>query len=146
MTVPASDPILALPIIGEPLADEARWRYPAPGFAGGHGYARLRVWAARGARGDGVLAVVTELGQGVSITNAIADIWQALKMAYQEDLWLIEHWPASQAPESGEHLDAVIVDRQQPLWARVWPASPSHPSHSQLAAWMAVNGAQVLGG
>jgi hypothetical protein len=146
MTARPGDPILDLPELGDLVADDRHWRCPSRDCAGRRGYARLRAWRARGMGGQGIVAVATELGEGVSVTNAIADIWEVLKAAYPAELWLLEHWPASQAPDTGEHLDAVVVEGRRPRWARVWPTPPENRHHRHLEAWIAVNGAEILEG
>lgn len=132
------------PPLGPLQVDDPAWRYPSPDCAGRSGVARLRVWVA-GAGHAGYVAVVTELGIGVSITNAIADIAGVLTAEFGSPLALIEHWPAAQAPETGEHLDLVDVDGRTPRWGRLWPTSPRHPDHQAHNAWMAAHAAIVLG-
>lgn len=60
----------------------------------------LRVWSA-GPGHDGYVAVVTEPGIGVSVTNAIADIAAVLAAQLSAPVALIEHWPVDQAPAPG---------------------------------------------
>lgn len=139
-------PQLVLKIYTEP-----RWTYPQqyqrqPGVAG------LDVWTATSPRGRCLVAVVTELGDGVSVTNGAADIWSALHLEfaaelaglYSGGLYLIEHWPADQCDGDAEHLDLVHVTGRHAEWARLWPTPDTNPGHAALDAWMAVNGAAVL--
>jgi hypothetical protein len=132
-----ADHLLSLPPLGGLIEDTQQWWYPSHGR---EGIARLRVWTA----GSGYLAVVTELGIGVNITNAISDIWQILDEDYGGPLILIEHWPAGQAGGVGEHLDLVRARDDPPDWCRLWPAPPSDPWHAAAEAWMAASGHVIL--
>lgn len=132
--------LLDLPPLGGLIDDVAQWWYPSRDCAGREGIARLRVWTA----GAGHLAVVTELGTGVSITNAISDIWKILAEDYAGPLILVEHWPASQAGDTGEHLDLVQARDRRPDWQRLWPTAPANPCHAAAEAWMAASGHVIL--
>jgi hypothetical protein len=128
-----ADLLLSLPPLGGLIEDARQWWYPSRGR---EGIARLRVWTA----GSGFLAVVTELGIGVNITNAISDIWQILDEDYGGPLILAEHWPAAQAGSTGEHLDLVQARDDPPAWCRLWPS----PCHAAAEAWMAASGHIIL--
>ena len=132
-----ADLLLSLPPLGGLIEDARQWWYPSRGR---EGIARLRVWTA----GSGFLAVVTELGIGVNITNAISDIWQILDEDYGGPLILAEHWPAAQAGSTGEHLDLVQARDDPPAWCRLWPTPPSSPCHAAAEAWMAASGHIIL--
>jgi len=136
----SADLLLNLPPLGGLIEDARQWWYPSRDCAGGEGLARLRVWTA----GDGHLAAVTELGIGVSITNAISDIWQLLDEDYPGPLILVEHWPASQAGNTGEHLDLVQARDRRPDWQRLWPTAAANPCHAAAEAWMAASGHVIL--
>jgi hypothetical protein len=64
-----------LPPLGELVADEPFWRYPA-GSAGREGVAHLRVWATT-TEPAGHLAVVTETGGGALVTESAGQIRSA---------------------------------------------------------------------
>ena len=130
----------APPALGAQLVDDACWRYPSRDCPGGTGIAWLRVWSA----GDGHLAVVTELGRGVSITKAIADIWQSLASRFPGPLIVIDTGQATEAPESEEHLDLVHVRDRTPQWQRLWPTPPASPNHVGFDAWMAAHQRTIL--
>lgn len=135
----SADLLLDLPPLGGLIEDTQQWWYLSRGR---EGIARLRVWTA----GSGYLAVVTQLGTGVNITNAISDIWQILDEDYGGPLILIEHWPASQASDAGEHLDLVQARDDRPDWCRLWPTPSSSPWHAAAEAWMAASGHVILAG
>ncbi len=141
-----------LPIPGELVADHQQWRYPSQCIAG-YGIARLRVWDSQQAMTSATipqwLAIVTETGQGASITNSAESIQQELTTLYGVGVILLEHWPADQ-DGTEEHLDQVAVagpwdSWPQPVrWRRVWPTPPSNPDHHGLQAWMDVYGHDLL--
>jgi hypothetical protein len=128
-----------LPALGELITDEPRWRYPGE-YGSGYGTARLRVWETS----DGHLAVVTETGDGISVTNAARAIWRVLAGRFPGALTVIEQWPAGQSPETGEHYDLMQAPPgTAPGWSRLWPAHPEHPQAAVYVAWMARWGAQI---
>jgi hypothetical protein len=130
----------ALPALGDLIAGEPQWRYPGGSCAGEYGVARLRVWETP----EGHLAVVTETGEGVSVTNAAASIWPALAVRFPGALTVIEHWPASQSPGTGEHYDLMWAPpRTAPAWSRLWPLPPGHPQAVAYGAWMDRWGPQI---
>lgn len=133
-----------LPTLGELLVDEPRWRYPTTGIGGGMGEARLRVWQTADHEHH-LVAVVTELGVGLSITNGIEHIWAALTLLFPgRPLILLEHWPADQSGESGDHIDQADIVAGAPVWRRVWPTPSDNPDHLTNRAWIAHNGHVVL--
>src|SRR6266436_55986 len=87
-----------LPPLGELIADEPFWRYPA-GMAR-EGVAHLRVWLTAGAEAD-YLAVVTETGLAGSVTEAAGHIWADLVRRFGPSVVLLEH---NLAPEFSEGL------------------------------------------
>lgn len=133
------------PALGSLLVDDPQWRYPARDCAGGSGVARLRVWAAARPHA-GHVVVVTELGIGVSVTNAIADIAAAVSAQFTGPIYLVEHWPAAQGACGEEHLDLAAVHGRNPEWVRLWPTAAAHPHHAAANAWMADHGPTVLDG
>jgi hypothetical protein len=82
----------------------------------------LRVRAAAAAA-PGYLAVVTETGGLISVTESAGRIGAGLARRYGPSLVLLEH-PA--APESGEGLETLDLVRigadRSPRWSRLWPA------------------------
>jgi hypothetical protein len=143
-SIPEEFPVTSfpcLPPIGELELDDPFWRYPSGAVEGG---ARLRVWAASG--GTGHLAVVTELGLGVSIADSIEDIWNALRARWHGDLTLLEHYPAAESfPGDGDHLYQVgIGPGREPAWRRVWPVPASSPGRDWLAGWMNRHGHRIM--
>jgi hypothetical protein len=91
-----------LPPLGELLVDDPLWQYPAWGLAR-EGAGHVRVWAAAAACA-GYLAVVTETGGIISVTESAGRIWAGLARRYGPSLVLLEHHPA---PESGEGMETL---------------------------------------
>lgn len=66
----------------------------------------------------GHMSIVTEIGEGKSITNAAEDIVRSLTAAYP-DTTVIEHWPACTGVPAEEHYDEVELDGDGELhWQR----------------------------
>jgi len=65
-----------LPPLGELLVDDSFWQYPAWGLAR-EGTGHLRVWATATAS-PGYLAVVSETGGIISVTESAGRIWADL--------------------------------------------------------------------
>ncbi|MGW1976709.1 hypothetical protein [Streptomyces sp. NPDC001889] len=123
-----------------PVTDEPAWRYPSS-CAGGGGSARLRVWRTGG---GGRLAVVTELGAGVSVTNAAEEITAALTARFPGPLTVFEHWRAGDGA-AHDRLDQVHAPAgARPRWRPVWPLAPAHPDHAAHREWMRTAGAVLL--
>ncbi|MFG1977066.1 hypothetical protein ACGFJC_47705 [Nonomuraea fuscirosea] len=105
-----------------------------------HGHAHLTLWSALHA-GDvrGLLAVVTETGHGLSITNGMNHIWTKVShYAGGRPVTLIEHWPANLGADQAEHLDEAWVEPGgRPAWRRIWPTGPNNPDHDLLSVWAA---------
>src|SRR6476620_818981 len=100
---PAAD----LPPLGELLAADPFWRYPARGLAReGAGHLRVRAPAAASA---GYLAVVTETGGLISVTESAGRIRAGLARRYGPSLVLLEHDPAPGSGAGMEALDLVRV-------------------------------------
>jgi hypothetical protein len=132
-----------LPVPGRLLIDEPRWIYPSA-CAAGRGTAQLHVWEA--ANSAGYLAIVTETSEGATITNSAEPIWASLRRVLRDgQITVLEHWPASQAGGSGEHLDQVTVSARGVHWRRIWPTGPENPGHSTFEAWMIAYGQDLLG-
>lgn len=130
-----------LPALERLVRDDPFWRYPSHAGCGA-GVAHLREWVTAG---GGRLFMVTELGMGASITNSIEDIHQELTRGLLVPVMMLEHWPAEQSPDGGEHLDLVMLDDQgPPQWRRVWPTPPRHPQHLEFEAWMCRYGYAAL--
>jgi hypothetical protein len=110
-----------LPPLGELLVDDPFWQYPAWGLAR-EGAGHLRVWATATAS-PGYLAVVTETGGIVSVTESAGRIRAGLARRYGPCLALLEHQPAPASGEGLEALDLVRIGADgSPRWSRVWPA------------------------
>lgn len=88
-----------LPPLGELLVDDPFWQYPARGLAR-DGAGHLRAWATATACA-GYLAVVTETGGIISVTESAGRIWAGLARRYGPCLVLLEHHLVS---ESGEGM------------------------------------------
>lgn len=135
-----SDPFLPqrtslpfLPIPGELLVDDPLWTFQ-PEKGGPRGHARLRVW--RGLH-TGHLAVVTPVGDGMSVTTAAAYIWKTLYGMYGPALALAELWPASEGFDGELHLDLVQVapGSQRAAWLRLHPVGEEHPLFNFASLW-----------
>jgi hypothetical protein len=133
-----------LPPLGELLVDDPFWQYPAWGLAR-EGVGHLRVWAAAAAFA-GYLAVVTETGGIVSVTESAGRIRVGLARRYGPCLVLLEHHPAPESGEGVETLDLVRVGADgSSHWSRVWPTPEENPRHAGLEVWMAGYGHQIVG-
>lgn len=132
-----------LPPLGDLVADDPFWRYPARGLAL-EGIAHLRVWLTAGPE-PGHLAVVTETGLTASVTESAGLIWAVLAERYGPALVLLEHYLAPQLSEGMETLDLVRVGVDgSPHWSRVWPTPEENPRHAGLELWMAAHGHRVV--
>ena len=132
-----------LPPLGNLVADDPFWRYPASGL-GREGLAHLRVWLTA-APDPGHLAVVTETGRTASVTESAGPIWAVLVDRYGPGLVLLEHYRAPEPGEGMETLDLVRVGADgSPRWSRVWPTPAEHPRHAGLELWMAAHGYRVV--
>ena len=131
-----------LPPLGELVADEPFWRYPA-GTAGREGVAHLRVWTTT-AGPPGYLAVVTETGRGALVTESVGQIRAEPARRYGPSLMLLEHYFAPENEECEESLDLVRIGADgSPHWSRVWPTPQDNPCHGGLELWMAAYGYQI---
>ncbi|MFD9948808.1 hypothetical protein ACFWYW_46845 [Nonomuraea sp. NPDC059023] len=124
------------------------WTYPTPGRPAPTAHAHLTVWRALHARGrEGYLAVVTETGTGLSITNGIEHIWAQLHRAYPGNpVTLLEHYPADLGMISEEHFDEAWIpdERGEPRWRRIWPTASANDNHDLLGAWWDEHGPRLL--
>ncbi len=131
-----------LPPLGELVADDPFWQYPA-GVAR-EGAAHLRVWVTA-TDPPGHLAVVTETGRAASVTESAGRIWVALARRYGASLVLLEHHLAPEPGEGTETLDLVRAGADGSLhWTRVWPTPKDNPRHAGLELWMAAYGRQIV--
>ncbi len=131
----------SLPPLGDLIADEPFWRYPADARAG---VAHLRVWLTADPE-PGHLAVVTETSTASGITESTEHIWAALARRYGPSLVLLEHHPAPETGEGGETLDLVRVGADgSPHWTHAWPTPEENPRHAGLELWMAVYGHRIV--
>jgi hypothetical protein len=127
-----------LPQPRELIVDEPFWQYQ-PLYVTSGGAAHLRIWSTR-ANHKQLLAMVTELGLGPSITNSIENIWQVLAGQYPDtEIVLLEHYPAAESLGE-EHLDQVVVDQHAPDWRRIWPCAPANPNVESFSQWMTAFG------
>ncbi|MER6125341.1 hypothetical protein ABT173_22425 [Streptomyces sp. NPDC001795] len=143
LSVPADNPFLPLPRVPDPHrleVDEPAWTYPSS-CAGGGGIALLRVW--RTADG-GYLAILTENGIGVSITNAAEEIGAKLAANFPGPLVVLEHYRAGDGADH-ERLDQVLVlPGRSAQWRAVWPVPPANPDYAVLRDWMRDYGTALL--
>jgi len=96
------------------IRDDPAWSYLAPT---GPATRRLRVWRTEPGR---LVAVVTERGAGMSITNAAETIAAQLAGEHPDDvLEVIEHYPAGIGADEAEHFDSVCFDGRRPRWRRI---------------------------
>lgn len=111
-----------------------RRHYPAwPGSPGG--WAHVRVWETPA----GHLAVVTGLGEGVSVADAGEFIHRELAAGYPGELVLIEHCPPS--PGRDYHTwDQVTVTGGTVHWRAVWPVPDTNPDYDHLRKWVTAYG------
>lgn len=109
------------------IRDDPAWTYLAPT---GLCQRRLRVWHLTEAHpGDRrgprhLVAVITEAGPGMTITNAAEMVAKALRDAYPDDhIETYEHWPADTGADPTEHYDLVeVTPGRRPDWYRTDPA------------------------
>jgi hypothetical protein len=100
--------------VSELIRDDPAWWYVAQ-FNGLRAVRRLRVWRVGPGR---LVAVLTERGDGPSITNAVGDIQRRLIGEYPDDVVdVVEHYPPEGGGCRGEHFDLV-------LWPRFLTAPP----------------------
>ena len=133
----------SLPPLGELIADEPFWQYPAS-LTAGAGVAHLRVWLTAGPE-PGHLAVVTETSTAGTVTESAGPIWAGLTRRYGPSVVLLEHHLAPEDAEGAETLDLIRVGADgSPHWLRVWPTQQDNPRHPGLESWMAVHGYQVV--
>lgn len=136
----AFPPLPHIPDPHTPLVDDPAFTFPAS-CAGGGGMAGLRVW--RTADG-GHLALVTEKGLGVSITNAAEEITAALNARFRGSLVILEHWLPGDGADH-DRLDQVLVPPgRAPRWRPVWPVPPANPDHAAHREWMRTCGRTLL--
>lgn len=104
----------------ELIRDDPQWWFRGLGFQ--VVVRRLRVWRVGPGR---LVAVVTERGDGTSITNAAENVAAQLRLEYPDgELEVVEHWPARVSVDEGEHFDRVEVEAGagvwgEPRWTRI---------------------------
>jgi hypothetical protein len=131
-----------LPPIGELVADDPFWHYPA-GVAR-EDAAHLRVWVTA-TDPQRHVAVVTETGLAASVTESAGRIRAVLAGRYGPGLVLLEHHPAPELGEGVETLDLVRIGADGiPHWTRIWPTAEDNPRHAGLELWMAEHGHQIV--
>ena len=77
---------------------------------------RLRVWETTS--GD-LLAVISETGDGVPVTDVAADAYAAVRSLY-DGARVFEHYPRSR--DEPETLDEIRVSDGRTTWTRVAPS------------------------
>jgi len=129
-----------LPPLGELVADDPFWQYPA-GVAR-EGVAHLRVTATDPPR---QVAAVTETGHAGTVTESAVHIRAVLADRYGPGLVLLEHHLGRELGEGVETLDLVRIGADgEPHWARVWPTPEDNPRHAGLELWMAASGHRIV--
>ncbi|TLQ39194.1 hypothetical protein [Streptomyces marianii] len=133
----------ALPHVPDPhqlLVDDPAFTFSSS-CGGRGGLAGLRAWQTADA---GCLAIVTERGLGVSITNAAEEITAALTARLPGPLVVLEHWLPGDGADH-HRLDQVLAaaDRR-PQWRRIWPTPPTNPHHASCETWMNTCGHALL--
>jgi len=132
-----------LPQLGDLVADEPFWRYPAGGLDREE-VAHLRVWLTTGPE-PGYLAVVTETGLAASVTESAGQIRAELARRYGPAVVLLEHHLAPGLDQGAQILDLVRFGADgSPHWSRIWPTPQEHPRHAGLELWMAARGYQIV--
>lgn len=122
------------------VEDDAAWTY-ASACVGSGGIALLRVWRTTD---GGHLAIVTENGIGVSVTNSAEEIGAALTACFPGPLVVLEHYRAGDGTNY-ERLDQVLTGPgRETRWRPVWPIPPSHPDFERHRAWMRECGSTLL--
>ncbi|MEO3976984.1 hypothetical protein [Streptomyces sp. CAU 1734] len=128
----------SLPIVPDPhhlVVDDPAWTYTSA-CAGGGGIALLRVWRTAG---DGRLAIVTENGIAVSITNAAEEISAALAVQHSGHpgpLVVLEHYRAGDGAPHDRLDQVLVVPGHAPRWRPVWPTGPANPRFAINRTWM----------
>ena len=128
-----------LPPLGELLVDDPFWRYPVWGLAR-EGARHLRVWAAAAAA-PGYLAVVTETGGIISVTESAGRIRVGLARRYGPSLVLLEHHPAPESCEGVETLDLVRIGADEDVASEIGQPAGLAPENAALAFEYAYRGA-----
>ncbi|MFJ3182599.1 hypothetical protein ACIPJN_29995 [Streptomyces sp. NPDC086796] len=138
-----NDDFPPLPIVPDPhhlVTDDPAWTYTSA-CAGGGGIALLRVWRTAG---DGHLAIVTENGIAVSITNAAEEISAALADRYPGPLVILEHYRAGDGAPHDRLDQVLVVPGRAPRWRPVWPTGPANPNFAINRTWMSELGSVLL--
>ncbi|GAA4209038.1 hypothetical protein GCM10022252_74960 [Streptosporangium oxazolinicum] len=132
-----------LPVAIKLITEQRNWTYNTPGAARPTATAHLAVWAPTHPFGH--LAVVADTHTGLTITNGIEHIWNALTPRYSTHLTLMEYWAPGTGADPAEHLDEAWIRNGQPHWHRIWPTPPSNPHHAELEQWIhGTTGIEVL--
>ena len=131
-----------LPPLGEQIADEPFWRYPAG--AGREGVAHLRVWLTTGPE-PGHLAVVTQTGPAAHGNRVRRTHLGRARPQVRALARPARASPGTRDREGTETLDLVRVGADgSPHWPRVWPTPEHNPRHPGLELWMATDGYQIV--
>ena len=120
------------------IRDDDQWEYTWLTGNGLHARRRLRLYTTGPGRH---VAVITERGDGPSITNAVRDIQAKLAREYPDHVVdVVEHYPAQPGmvgPAYAEHFDLVTdpwTDEQH--WRRLPP--------EELTAWIGADPSETV--
>ena len=131
-----------LPPLGELVADDPFWRYPAWGLGG----------KASGTCASGRLRPLLRATWPLSPRPA-SDLRHRVRRAHlgragpqvRALLVLLEHYLAPELGEGTETLNLVRFGADgSPHWSRVWPTPEDNPRHAGLELWMTAYGHQIV--
>lgn len=96
------------------IDDDPHFTYQAPT---GEASRRMRAWRT----GENSLVVVlTESGDGMSITNAAEEVAAALGKRFPgQRLTVIEYYPSAETLDGAAHYDQVWLEDGKPQWRRL---------------------------
>ena len=128
---------LPLPTIRQWRTTCVGWTYRAPKTPVGRGAANLTIWDATYPDGTpGILAMVSNCDDGLSVTNGIEYIERAVRAQYADPdmpVTLIEHTDAGHLDEAWTGSDG------RGCWRRIWPTPEANPAHAEFDAWTEAN-------
>lgn len=112
--------------MAELIHDEPEW--PMPSLTREPSLRRLRVWRV----GEGALvAIITERGEGTSVTNVAREAYAAVQARYP-GARVFEHYPADVGADPAEHLDEITLTREGRTVWKPWPVAV-------IAEWIGPN-------
>lgn len=163
MTNATADQSTAWPELHAPMTlivDDPGWMYFASGTPDGYGRAHLRLFACAVPAGAlpgphllpapvAYIAVVTDLNDGLTVTNGCDRIWDTLQASHLMPLIQLEHYPHGRLSSSPDslHFDQYNGDPDftGPRWRPVSDISPEHPDHAAVAPWWAEHRDVLIG-